>query len=64
MPLSIESSDRRLLIVGGAFLVLLCLAAAAVVPPEATGEISFFSTYSTASGGARAAFALLQKLGY
>ncbi|MGA2483327.1 MAG: DUF4350 domain-containing protein [Candidatus Acidiferrales bacterium] len=64
MPLSIESSDRRLLIVGGAFLVLLCLAAAAVVPPEATGEISFPSTYSTASGGARAAFALLQKLGY
>jgi len=64
VPLSIEPSDRRLLIVGAGLLVLLSLLAAALAPPEAGTEIGFPSTYSTSSGGARAAFTLLQKLGY
>jgi len=64
VPLSIEPSDRRLLIVGAGLLVLLSLLAAGLAPPETGPEIGFPSTYSASSGGARAAFTLLQKLGY
>lgn len=64
MPVSIEPSDRRLLIFGAGFLLLLSLLAGAIAPPETAGEIGFPSTYSTTSGGARAAFTLLQQLGY
>ena len=64
MPLSLDSSDRRLLIFGAAFLVVISLLAAAVAPPDATEDVGFPSSYSTASGGARAAYTLLEKLGY
>lgn len=64
MPLSVEPSDRRLLIFGAAFLVVVSLLAAAVTPPDASEEIGFPSSYSTASGGARAAYTVLEKLGY
>ncbi len=64
MPLSLDSSDRRLLIFGAAFLVVISLLAAAIAPPDASEEVGFPSSYSTASGGARAAYSLLEKLGY
>jgi hypothetical protein len=64
VPLFLDSSDRRLLIFGAAFLVVISLLAAAVTPPEANDESGIPSTYSTASGGARAAYTLLEKLGY
>lgn len=64
MPLSLDASDRRLLILGAAFLVVISLLAAAVTPPDANDESSIPSSYSTASGGARAAYTLLEKLAY
>lgn len=64
MPLPLDTSDRRLLIFGAVFVVAISLLAAAITPPEAPEDVGFPSSYSATSGGARAAYTLLEKLGY
>src|SRR5260370_9316771 len=64
MPASIDASDRKLLVIGGAILLLLTAGLAFVgIDPQEQG-ISIPSTYSSGSGGARAAYLLLQALHY
>ena len=64
MPASIDASDRKLLVIGGAILLLLTAGLAFVgIDPQEPG-ISIPSTYSSGSGGARAAYLLLQDLHY
>ena len=64
MPASIDPGDRRLLLIGGAILLLLTAGLAFVgIDPQEQG-MSIPSTYSSGSGGARAAYLLLQDLHY
>jgi hypothetical protein len=64
MPTAIDSGDRKLLLIGGAvFLVLTAGLAIVGSKPEEQGMQSP-STYSAGSGGARAAYLLLQDLHY
>ena len=64
MPALIDPGDRRLLLIGGAILLLLTAGLAFVgVDPQEQG-MSIPSTYSSGSGGARAAYLLLQDLHY
>jgi hypothetical protein len=64
MPASIDASDRKLLVIGGAILLLLTAGLTFVgIDPQEPG-ISIPSTYSSGSGGARAAYLLLQDLHY
>ena len=61
MP-GVSSGDRKILMVAaGAFVVLVALGFL-LAPSNTESEIA--STYSTASGGAKAAYVLLQELGY
>ncbi len=62
MPASIDTGDRKLLVMGGAILLLLTAGLAFVgIDPQEPGT-SIPSTYSSGSGGARAAYLLLQDL--
>jgi hypothetical protein len=64
MPASIDPGDRRLLLIGGAILLVLTVGLAFVgIDPQEQG-VSIPSTYSSGSGGARAAYLLLQDLHY
>ncbi len=63
MPVTIEAGDRKILIVTGILLVIL-LAATLLVAPQEEQEPGYPSTYSAASGGAKAAFLLLKESGY
>src|SRR5258708_29468517 len=64
MPASIDPGDRKLLLIGGAILLVLT-AGLAFVGTEPQEEVSSIpSTYSSRSGGARAAYLLLQELHY
>src|SRR5467141_4191307 len=64
MPASIDASDRKLLMTGGAILLSLTAGLAFVgIDPQEPG-ISIPSTFSAGSGGARAAYLLLQDLHY
>jgi hypothetical protein len=64
MPTAIDSGDRKLLLIGGAILLVLTagLAFVGIDPVEQGMQIP--STYSSGSGGARAAYLLLQGLHY
>ncbi len=64
MPASIDPGDRKLLLIGGAILLVLTAGLAFVgTDPQEEGS-SIPSTYSSGSGGARAAYLLLQELHY
>ena len=63
MPMKIDPKDRKLLMVAAAFFVLL-IAAAVVFGGAAGPKVEIPSSYSTASGGAKAAYLLLEKAGY
>jgi len=64
MPASIDPGDRKLLLIGGAVLLVLTAGLAFVgIDPQEQGT-SIPSTYSSGSGGARAAYLLLQNLHY
>ncbi|HEV2387797.1 MAG TPA: DUF4350 domain-containing protein [Candidatus Acidoferrales bacterium] len=61
---SLDRSDRALLIAAGALLLVVVAIAALLGPPQIAGSSSLPSSYSPAWGGAKAAFLLLESLGY
>jgi hypothetical protein len=63
MPLKIDPRDRKLLLGAGIVLVLL-IAGVAFLGGEPGEKIEVPSSYSTASGGAKAAYLLLAESGY
>ena len=65
MPPTLDPGDRKLLLIAGAILLLLIVATIvfAPAPDEAEGQ-GVPTTYSTARGGAQAAYLLLRELGY
>jgi len=64
MPAEIDSGDRKLLLIAAAILFVLTAGFAFVgIDPQEQG-MSVPSTYSAGSGGARAAYLLLQELHY
>ena len=62
MRSAIDPSDRKLLLIAGAVMLVLAAALAVVSPPPAEQGGGTLSIYSDASGGAHAAFLLLQNL--
>ncbi len=62
MPLKMDQKDRRLMLGGGVLFVALIVAAAFFSGNGTKEEIP--STYSTASGGAKAAYMLLADAGF
>jgi hypothetical protein len=64
MPLPLNAEDRKVLIVSGALLVLLTVAGYLSSPPPAQKPCGFPSSYCTASDGGKAAYLLLEQLGY
>src|SRR5215470_13152727 len=63
MPLKIDARDRKLLLGAGIVFVLL-IAGAAFFGGESGEKVEVPSSYSTASGGAKAAYLLLTESGY
>jgi Domain of unknown function (DUF4350) len=64
MPASIDPGDRKLLLIGGAILLVLTAGLAFVGADSPETGTSTPSTYSSGSGGARAAYLLLLDLQY
>jgi Domain of unknown function (DUF4350) len=64
MPAAIDPHDRKLLLIAGAILFLLTLGLAFVGADPQEQGFSIPSSYSASSGGARAAYLLLQNLNY
>ena len=63
MPLKIDPRDRKLLL-GAAVVFVLLIAGAIFFGGETGAKVDVPSSYSTASGGARAAYLLLAQSGY
>lgn len=63
MPLKLNPKDRKLMAGAGLFFVLL-IAAALLLGSGEQSQAEFPSSYSTASGGAKAAYLLLSESGY
>ena len=65
MPAHLDPGDRKLLLISGAILLILIIATVVLSPAqdEAEGQ-GVPTTYSTANGGAQAAYTLLRDLGY
>lgn len=62
MPGSLSAGDRKVLIIAGtAFLILVTIG---FLLAPSNMQVNVPTTYSTASGGAKAAFLLLQEMGY
>jgi hypothetical protein len=64
MPAAVQPGDRKILIFAGIALVLMVAVSALLSPQESSGGRGIPSSYSSASGGAKAAFLLLQELGH
>jgi Domain of unknown function (DUF4350) len=64
MPTGIAASDRKLLIIGGIILLVLLVGISILTPPSDTYSSPVPSTYSSQSGGAKAAYRLLTNLKY
>jgi hypothetical protein len=66
MPIALDSADRKLLLAAGAVMLLLMAAIAFESPSSQTGDegVAIPSTYSSAAGGAHAAYLLLGELNY
>jgi hypothetical protein len=64
MRASVDASDRTLVIVSGILLVLISLGGLLLAPRPETASPGFPSSYSTSSAGAKAAYLLLEELGY
>ena len=63
MPVRIDPKDRKLLL-GAACIFVLLIAGAVVFGGEGGPKSEIPSSYSTASGGAKAAYLLLSDAGY
>jgi uncharacterized protein DUF4350 len=63
MPLKVDPKDRKLLI-GAACIFVLLIAGAAVFGGEGATSVNIPSSYSAASGGAKAAYLVLSQAGY
>jgi hypothetical protein len=63
MPLKVDPRDRKLLF-AAAFIFVILLVAAAIFGGEGGEKSEIPSSYSTASGGAKAAYLLLRHEGY
>lgn len=63
MQIALDAGDRKLVISAGAILLAL-LIIVAVLSPDEESDSGIPSTYSAKSNGAKAAFLLLQDLGY
>jgi Domain of unknown function (DUF4350) len=63
MPLKVDPKDRKLLL-GAACVFVLLIAGAVVFGGEGGTKAEIPSSYSTASGGAKAAYLLLSQAGY
>jgi Domain of unknown function (DUF4350) len=65
MPPTLDPGDRKLLLIGGAILLVLIVATVLFAPsPDDEEGPGTPTTYSTADGGAQAAYLLLRELGY
>lgn len=64
MPLRLESSETKLFAVLGALVLALVVLGGVLKSSEEEEEEQFPSSYSTARGGAKAAYELLQALGF
>jgi hypothetical protein len=63
LPIQLSAGDRKLILIAGAVFVLLVATALILAKgPDSTDEIP--TTYSVASGGAKAAYLLLKASGY
>jgi len=62
MPVKLAAADRKLLIIFGAVVTVLLVAVAALQPSQEGTVVP--SSYSAASGGAKAAYLLLKESGY
>lgn len=62
MPEKLSSGDRKVLIIAGTAFLLLVIIGFLLAPTNT--QASNATTYSTASGGAKAAYLLLQTMGY
>ena len=63
MPLKLNRQDRRLFL-GGGFIFALLILTALVFSSGERGQPEYPSSYSSASGGAKAAYLLLSDMGY
>jgi hypothetical protein len=64
MPLALEPSDRKFLLTSGAILVALTVVALLSGSPSGGEPAGSVSSYSAASDGSKAAYTLLEELGY
>jgi hypothetical protein len=66
MPNALDSGDRKILILAGVLLVVLVIASTFLSPQQDTspGYSAYPSSYSAKWNGAKAAYLLLQDLGY
>ena len=62
MPAAMSAGDRKILIIAGVAFVVLVVIGFLLAPANQDTEIA--TTYSTASGGAKAAYLLLKESGY
>jgi len=60
----LDRGDRKILLFAGALLVVFTVAALLLAPADQNPALDFPSSYSTMSGGAKAAYLLLGELGY
>src|SRR5258708_5578395 len=63
MPLNLNQKDRKLFL-GAGFIFVLLVATALVFSSADRGQAEYPSSYSSASGGAKAAYQLLSDTGY
>jgi hypothetical protein len=64
MPAGLDRTDRSILIGAGILVLFLAIATAFLNPSRRGGRTGYPSSYSTAWDGAKAAYLLLQELGY
>jgi hypothetical protein len=64
MPASLDRTDRTILIGAGILVVVLAFATALLAPARRGGRTGFPSSYSASWDGAKAAYLLLEELGY
>jgi Domain of unknown function (DUF4350) len=64
MSASLDRTDRSILIGAGIFVVILAIATSLLTPSRHGGRTGYPSSYSTSWDGAKAAYLLLEELGY